>query len=90
MVLQGEEQNRSRFFVLFCSENIKHICLLQIIKSLILSVTEKAGPEKYQQIWYYISMCFEQSSHAYKSNCHIIYLSLAKDRNDFHKIVFKM
>ena len=27
---------------------------------------------------------FKQSSHVYISNYHIVYLSLAKDRNDFH------
>ena len=29
-------------------------------------------------------MCFKQSSLAYVSNCHNIYLSLAKDRTDFY------
>ena len=37
-----------------------------------------------------IKTCFKQSFLAYVSNCLIIYLSLAKDRNDFHKVVFMM
>ena len=52
---------------------------------IILHVTEKAGPEKYRQRWGYIKMCLKQSSLAYVSNCHIIYLSLSKGWKDFHK-----
>ena len=38
-------------------------------------VPEKAGPEKYRQIWRHVKKCF---------NCHIVCLSLAKNRNDFY------
>ena len=43
-------------------------------------VPEKAGPEKYWQIWRYATKFFEQRSLVYIFNCHIVYLSLAKKK----------
>ena len=59
----------------------------------IQCVPEKANPPKiYWQIWCCIKMCFKvkQSSLHFVSDCHIIYLPLAKDRTDFLEVVFKI
>ena len=50
----------------------------------------KGKPRKMMTNMVYIKMCFKQSTLLYISNCHIVYLSLAKHGNDFHKIVLKI
>ena len=57
---------------------------MSIIK-LVSCVPEKAGPEKYWQIWRYVTKRFKQSFLIYISNCHIVYLSLAKKNKQTNK-----
>ena len=50
----------------------------------------KAGPGNYRKICCCITKRFKQSFIVEVCNCHIIYLSLAKIRNDFYYLVFKI
>ena len=52
--------------------------MLLFLGPYILHVSEKAGPEKYQQIWDYVIKRFTQSFLIYISNCNICNLPLRK------------
>ena len=79
------EEGEFKFAIDGCISNSWGSCVIFRPRTDLLHVPEKSGSKKYWQIWCYIKMCFKQSPLAYESNCWIIYLSLAKYRNDFHK-----
>ena len=74
--------------------NFEILVVTATVRKFLLSslprVPEKAGPENCQQMRCCIINCFTQSFFVRISYCHIIYLSLAKNWNDFHLLVFKI
>ena len=77
--------------MIYCTSHLKHIRLkIFWFDGQLPRAPEKAGPKNYLQIWCCIIKYYKLSSLVLISYCHSDYLSLAKNGNDFHLLVFKI